>query len=59
MDDDIIYSCCFNDVEYFDSTPSAAIIILDRFGELFEPQIPAVVATYLDSHDDKATIFCF
>ena len=28
MDDEIIYSWCFNAVECFDSTPSAAIIIL-------------------------------
>ena len=28
MDDEIIYSWCFNVVECFDSTPSAAIIIL-------------------------------
>ena len=28
MDDKIIYSWCFNSVEYFDSTPSAAIIVL-------------------------------
>ena len=42
MDDEIIHSWCFHDVECFDSTLSAAIIILDRFGELFEPQIPAI-----------------
>ena len=35
MDDEIIYSWCFNDVEYFDSTPSAAIIILDKDLESF------------------------
>ena len=28
MDDEIIYSWCFNTVECFDSTPSAAIIFL-------------------------------
>ena len=28
MDDEIIYSLCFNSVECFDSTPSAAIIVL-------------------------------
>ena len=28
MNDDIIYSWCFNSVECFDSTPSAAIIVL-------------------------------
>ena len=28
MDDEIIYSWFFNTVEYFDSTPSAAIIVL-------------------------------
>ena len=35
MDDEIIYSWCFNDVEFFDSTPSAAIIILDKDLESF------------------------
>ena len=30
MDDEIIHSWCFHDVECFDSTPSAAIIILDK-----------------------------
>ena len=30
MDDEIIHSWCFHNVEYFDSTPSAAIIILDK-----------------------------
>ena len=35
MDDEIIYSWCFHDVEYFDSTPSAAIIILDKDLESF------------------------
>ena len=28
MDDDIIYSWCFNSVECFDSTSSVAIIVL-------------------------------
>ena len=35
MDDEIIYSWCFNDVKCFDSTPSAAIIILDKDLESF------------------------
>ena len=35
MDDEIIYSWCFNDVECFDSTPSAAITILDKDLESF------------------------
>ena len=35
MDDEIIYSWCFNDVKCFDSTPSAAIIILDKYLESF------------------------
>ena len=35
MDDDIIYSWCFNSVECFDSTPSAAIIILEEDWESF------------------------
>ena len=35
MDDEIIYSWCFNSVECFDSTPSAAIIILDEDLESF------------------------
>ena len=35
MDDLIIHSWCFHDVEYFDSTPSAAIIILDKDLESF------------------------
>ena len=43
MDDEIIHSWNFHDVECFDSTPSAAIIILDKDLEsFFEPQIPAV-----------------
>ena len=35
MDDEIIYSWCFHDVECFDSTPVAAIIILDKDLESF------------------------
>ena len=35
MDDEIIHSWCLHDVEYFDSTPSAAIIILDKDLESF------------------------
>ena len=35
MDDEIIYSWCFNNVECFDSTPSAAITILDKDLESF------------------------
>ena len=35
MDDEINYSWCFNDVECFDSTPSVAIIILDKDLESF------------------------
>ena len=35
MDDEIIYSWFFHDVEFFDSTPSAAIIILDKDLESF------------------------
>ena len=35
MDDEIIYSWCFHDVECFDSTPSATIIILDKDLESF------------------------
>ena len=37
MDDDIIYSWCFNSVECFDSTPSDAIIVLvKKLGEIVE-----------------------
>ena len=39
MDDEIIYSWCFHDVECFDSTPSAAIIILDKDLESFSSLI--------------------
>ena len=35
MDDEIIHSWCFHDVECFDSTPSATIIILDKDLESF------------------------
>ena len=35
MDDEIIYSWCFNSVECFDSTPSAEIIILVKELESF------------------------
>ena len=35
MDDEIIHSWCFHDVECFDLTPSAAIIILDKDLESF------------------------
>ena len=35
MDDEIIHSWCFHDVECFDSTPSVAIIILDKDLESF------------------------
>ena len=35
MDDEIIHSWCFNSVECFDSTPSAAIIILVKDLESF------------------------
>ena len=45
MDDDIIYSWCFNSVVCFDSTPSIAIIVLGRkLGELVEPHIPTDLA---------------
>ena len=30
MDDEIIHSWCFHNVECFDSTPSVVIIILDK-----------------------------
>ena len=39
MDVEIIYSWCFNDVECFDSTPSTAIIILDKDLESFSSLI--------------------
>ena len=46
MDDEIIYSWCFHDVECFDSTPSAAIIILDKdlesFSSLRSQQAPPI-----------------
>ena len=35
IDDEIIYYWSFNSVECFDSTPSAAIIILDEYLESF------------------------
>ena len=35
MDDEIINSWCFNSVEFFDSTTSVAIIILDEDLESF------------------------
>ena len=35
MDDEIIHSWCFHNVQCFDSTPSAAIIILDKDLESF------------------------
>ena len=35
MDDEIIHSWCFHDVECFDLTPSAAIIIFDKDLESF------------------------
>ena len=35
MDDETIHSWCFHDIECFDSTPSAAIIILDKYLESF------------------------
>ena len=35
MDDEIIHSWCFHDVECFDSTPSVAIIILEEDLESF------------------------
>ena len=42
MDNEIIYSWCFNYVECSDSTPSTAIIVLvKKLGELVEPQIQA------------------
>ena len=47
MDDEIIYSWCFNDVECFDSTPSATTIILDKdlesFSSLKSQQLLAVI----------------
>ena len=39
MDDEIIHSWCFHDVKCFDSTPSAAIIILDKDLESFSSLI--------------------
>ena len=50
MDDEIIYSWCFHDVECFDSTPSAAIIILDpnleSFSSLRSQQMGYVTVPY-------------
>ena len=38
MDDEIIYSLCFNFVECFDSTSSTSIIFFGKkFGDLFKP----------------------
>ena len=49
MDDLIIHSWCFHDVECFDSTPSAAIIILDKdlesFSSLRYQQFPHAPST--------------
>ena len=39
MDDEIIHSWCFHDVECFDSTPSTTIIILDKDLESFSSLI--------------------
>ena len=49
MDDEIIYSWGFNDVECFDSTPSAAIIILDKDLESF--------SSLRSQHHAQATAF--
>ena len=48
MDDEIIYSWYFNDVEYFDSTPSAAIIILDKYLESF--------SSLRSQHDERSRL---
>ena len=40
MDDEIINSSCFNVVECFDLTPSAAIMILDEDLESFQASDP-------------------
>ena len=52
VDDEIIYSWCFNSVEYFDSTPSAAIIILDEdlesFSSLRSQQVVVVLFLFID-----------
>ena len=59
MDDEIIHSWCFHDVECFDSTPSVAIIILDEYLESFlslksqhTQVVPAIKgnATFLEYH---------
>ena len=51
MDDEIIYSWCFNDVECFDSTPSAAIIILDKdlesFSSLRSQHYKPIILSYI------------
>ena len=51
MDDEIIYSWCFHDVECFDSTPSAAIIILEKDLESFS----SLRSQHEDRVDPKST----
>ena len=53
MDDEIIYYWCFNDVECFDLTPSAAIIILDKDLRAFRALDPSSNITMI------YIIFCF
>ena len=50
MDDEIIHSWCFHDVECFDSTPSAAIIILDKDLESFSSLRSQHTLTHSLSH---------
>ena len=56
MDGEIIHSWCFHDVECFDSTPFAAIIILDKdLKSFFEPQILAVISCALGAMEYMRT----
>ena len=52
MDDEIIHCWCFHDVECFDSTPSAAIIILDKDLESFESLISQHIGLYIESKEE-------
>ena len=51
MDDEIIHYWCFNDVECFDSTPSAAIIILDKDLESFRVSDPSINFCSCENHE--------
>ena len=53
MDDEIIYSRCFNSVECFDSTPSVVIIVLVKNLESLSSMRCQHIGPYIEGEDER------